>query len=287
MSGKIKHAVVTGASGYIGPALVRALLETGFRVTAVAKDPKLIDSRAKIINVRFEDLNYKAGDVPDVLIHLAWQKGFEHQNIAHLENLAGHYAFLNSLISNGLSHLVVMGSMHEVGFWNGCVDENTPTNPGSLYGVAKNSLRRAIEVHPRFNDICFQWIRAFYITGEDHRNNSLFSKILKWEAEGKESFPFVAGQREYDFIMLDELAKQIAAVANQTEVRGIINCCSGEPVSLEAKVLEFIEANKLKIRPDFGAFPERIYDAAATWGNPEKIRKIIAAQASTAVEAYK
>ncbi|MGH4139663.1 hypothetical protein [Clostridium sp.] len=50
------------------------------------------------------------------------------------------------MISGGLTHLSVMGKMHEIGYWEGPIDENSPTNPSSLCGIAKNSLRQAIEL---------------------------------------------------------------------------------------------------------------------------------------------
>lgn len=95
------------------------------------------------------------------------------------------------------------------------------------------------------------------------------------EHEGKASFPFVSGKNKYDFINVDELAKQIATASTQSEITGIINCCSGKPVSLADKVNEFIEKNHYSIRPDYGKFPERPYDSPAIWGDNTKINKIM------------
>lgn len=44
--------------------------------------------------------------------------------------------------------IAVMGSMHEVGFFEGSIDENTPCRPESFYGIAKNALR---EVNSNFD----------------------------------------------------------------------------------------------------------------------------------------
>ena len=95
------------------------------------------------------------------------------------------------------------------------------------------------------------------------------------EAEGKETFPFTSGKNKYDFIQVDELADQISHVVNQDEVNGVINCCSGVPVSLADKVEEYIETHQYKIRPQYGAFPDRPYDSPGVWGNAEKIKKIM------------
>jgi len=71
------------------------------------------------------------------------------------------------------------------------------------------------------------------------------------------------------------LARQIAACVTQQEVAGIINCCTGEPVSLADKVESFIREHGFNIQLDYGAFPDRAYDSPAIWGNAEKIQKIM------------
>lgn len=166
--------------------------------------------------------------------------------------------------------------MHEVGFHEGQVDENTICNPLSYYGVAKNALRQALTIYfSNRKDVVFHWIRAFYITGSEDKSSSIFSKVLKMDKEGKESFPFVSGTNKYDFIDVLSLAKQIFAVMNQDKITGIINCCSGEPVSLKEKMENFIKENGLKISPEYGAYPSREYDSPAIWGDVTKINKIM------------
>jgi len=125
------------------------------------------------------------------------------------------------------------------------------------------------------NHLVLQWLRAYYITGDDLKSNSIFSKIIKSEMEGKERFPFTTGKSKYDFISIEELAKQIVAASTQSEITGIINCCSGKPISLAEKVEDFIKKNNFKIKLQYGAFPDREYDSMAVWGNNEKIKRII------------
>ena len=55
-------------------------------------------------------------------------------------------------------------------------------------------------------------------------------KIL--EEEGKKTFPFTTGKNQYDFITVNELAHQLSAAVMQKEITGIINCCTGKPMSL-------------------------------------------------------
>ena len=65
----------------------------------------------------------------------------------------------------------------------------------------------------------------------------------------------------------------------QTEVKGIINCCSGRPVALAEQAEKFIRDNNMKIRLDYGKFPDRADASPEVWGDPEKINRIMAAAA--------
>ena len=212
---------------------------------------------------------------PDVCIHLAWRNGFVHNADSHIEDLPNHYTFLKNMIEGGLKHVVVMGTMHEVGYWEGAIDENTPTNPLSLYGIAKNALRQMVEILAKKSEVCFQWTRGYYIIGDDIKSNSIFSKIVQAEQAGNKKFPFTTGKNLYDFISLEELAKEIACVSLQTEVNGIINCCTGKPVSLAEQVESFIKEHNFKIRLEYGAYPDRAYDSPGVWGDAKKIQQIM------------
>ena len=94
----------------------------------------------------------------------------------------------------------------------------------------------------------------------------------------KEFFPFTTGKNKYDFISVDELSRQIAACVMQTEVKGIINCCTGKPVSLAEQVQSFIDSHGYRIQLQYGAYPDRPYDSPAVWGSSERIERIMKAR---------
>lgn len=274
----MRRVLVTGANGYIGRHVVKELLDQGYNVDACDFRFDDIDERANKVNISIfsgeKDIYNKLGQ-PDICIHLAWRDGFIHNSDAHMEDLSNHYLFLKNIVDGGLKHLSVMGTMHEVGYWEGEIDENTPTNPVSMYGIAKNTLRKSVELMIKEKNIILQWLRAYYIIGDDLKSNSIFSKICKMEEMGEESFPFTTGKNKYDFITVNELAKQIVAASTQQEVTGVINCCSGKPKSLSEKVEEFINEKGFKIRPEYGAFPDRPYDSPGVWGSCNKINLVL------------
>ena len=73
------------------------------------------------------------------------------------------------------------------------------------------------------------------------------------------------------------MAKQIVAATTQDTVTGIINVCSGNPISLGEKIEEFIAENHFKIKLLYGAYPDRAYDSTGVWGDTQKIRQIMGA----------
>lgn len=275
------RVAVTGAGGYMGRYVVRELLSRGHEVIAVDLQYKEVDSRAVFSDVKIfsgEKGIYEQLGRPDLCIHLAWQDGFIHNSPKHMENLSNHFLFIKNMIEEGCKNIAVMGTMHEVGFWEGCVTADTPCRPLSLYGVAKNALRQAILLFGKNHNVNIYWLRAFYIMGDDSRNSSIFTKLLEAQEIGKKEFPFTTGENQYDFITIRELARQIVAASTQSEYTGIINVCSGKPVSLKDKVNAFIEEKGLDIKLQYGAFPERPYDSKIIYGDNTIIQKILEAE---------
>lgn len=275
----MSNVLVTGANGYIGSCVVAELQKRGYKVVACDMDFSNLPDNVEKLTVNIFDPEvdvYNLAGQPDCLIHLAWRNGFQHNADTHLQDLPHHFDFLKKMVEAGCKKLSVMGSMHEVGYWEGAITAESATNPLSLYGIAKNSLRQALEVFTKGKDVSFHWLRGYYIYGNDAKSNSVLGKILAADKEGKELFPFTSGKNLYDYISVQELARQIVAASLQEKYTGIINCCSGVPISLAEMAEKFIRENGLKIKLQYGAFPDRPYDSPGVWGDASLIQKILA-----------
>lgn len=269
--------LVTGANGYLGQGVVKALLEKGQDVIATDFRLTNVDDKATKIEGNLFEIEdpYEYYNKPDIVLHMAWRDGFIHYSDNHILDLPKHYEFIKKLVDSGLKKIVVMGSMHEIGFWEGAIDENTPCNPLSLYGISKNALRDMVKMLAKQKNINYQWLRGYYIVGNSQYGSSIFSKITAAANEGKKEFPFTMGQNQYDFINYEDFCNQVASAISQDEINGVINICSGKPEKLADRVERFIKENNYDIKLIYGAFPDRPYDSKAVWGNNLKIENIL------------
>lgn len=269
--------LITGANGYLGQGIVKHILDCGNQVIATDLSLERVDERAVKIPGDFFTVEnpYSYFDEPDVLLHLAWRDGFIHYSDAHIHDLPNHYKFIKKFAESAIKTIAVMGSMHEIGFYEGSIKEDTPCNPVTPYGISKNALRELTAMLCRQNGKSFLWLRGYYIVGNSQCGSSIFSKIAAAEAKGEKEFPFTMGQNQFDFIDYDDFCEQTAKAVGQNEVLGVINICSGHPEKLADRVERFIGENGYKIKLKYGAFPDRPYDSKAVWGDSRKIEKIM------------
>jgi len=202
--------VITGSNGYIGKHVVDYLKTTDNQILAIGSD------RCESYNY---PLDFSTYDIfsgskniydelgkPDLCIHLAWKDGFVHNSRAHMEYLSSHVRFLYDLIDGGIPSISVMGTMHEVGYYEGAINENTPCNPMSQYGIAKRSLYLSLVNYAKNTQCTIKWLRAYYIMGDYRKTKNIFSKILEAADANKTEFPFNSGKNQYDFIDVDDLS---------------------------------------------------------------------------------
>ena len=281
----MKKILIMGANGYIGSHLTRYMCDQNSKYEVLASGRKNINIDKRASYVAY-DIKQELNDpkqfaqyfgYPDICVYLTWQDGFNHNAMSHMRDLYYHWNFIKQMLDNGLNHLAVMGTFREYGTFRGAAREDLQVTPDNFYVLAKDTLHKAIQLYidNRHLNVCFQWIRPFSVYGDDELNNSIFSKILQWEKEGKEFFPCTLGVERYDYIHIDETVRQIEAIVSQTEVDGAINCCTGISTSLRNQIESFLKDNKLNIRPQYGAFERRSYDSDEIYGDRSKISTIL------------
>ena len=272
---------VTGASGFVGRHVMRALRMTGAEIVAVSRTSSMhIDHSG--IEVVPMDMAQCGSDPfsrmgrPDTLIHLAWEGLPNYQADRHLDTeLPIQKAFLEACIRSGLKHLVVTGTCLEYGMQTGALHEDVPAHPITTYGKAKDSLRRELERLQEQQEFGLTWLRMFYLYGQGQAATSLFSQLRKAVATHARTFAMSPGDQIRDFMQVEEAANCIAYLALHGIDGGIVNLCSGKPETVIDMVRRWLQHWNASIELQRGAYAYPDYEPFAFWGTRTKLDELL------------
>jgi dTDP-6-deoxy-L-talose 4-dehydrogenase (NAD+) len=267
--------LVTGATGFIGRYVVERLLVTRHDVIVTSQRAGSSFDKANYIPC---DLNIERNDYyelfgqPDAVIHLAWQGLPNYNELFHFEqNLWTSYRFLKQLIESGTRNITVTGTCSEYGLQEGCLSEDLPAKPNTTYAIAKNTLRIFLEELQKKIPFDFKWIRLFYLYGNGQNKNSILEQLKSAIHRGDPIFNMSGGEQLRDYLPIETAASNIVKIALQNKVQGIINNCSGKPISIRRLVEEYLQQNNKTIKLNLGYYPYANYEPLAFWGNTEKL----------------
>jgi len=278
-----RKVLVTGATGFVGSHLVAALLAQGVQVRAVARSIE----RARSM-LWFDQVEFVAADIHDptldvvaladgieVLAHLAWPGLPNYQALFHFEvNLPADYQFLKRMIAAGVTQLMVTGTCFEYGLRNGPQSETSPALPCTAYGLAKNSLRLFLERLQQQSPFRLQWVRLFYLYGPGQAANSLLASLDRAIDAGDTHFAMSAGEQLRDYLPVQQVALSLCNILAQPSFSGVVNCCSGEPVSVRTLVERRLRERGSELVLQLGHYPYSVHEPMAFWGTTERLHQL-------------
>jgi len=273
---------VTGATGFIGRHVLAELEARSIETIALVRHPTAaLDglSRCKTFQLDLHMTPSNAFELmgsPDALIHLAWAGLPNYQSLHHFEQeLPAHYRFLKNLIKSGLQSLIVAGTCLEYGMRSGPMSEDMEPQPGTPYGFAKDTLRRQLGFLNAFHPFQLTWARLFYLYGEGQAKSSLFPQLRAAVERGDEVFNMSGGEQLRDYLPVTEVAELLVALTLRNEGSGIVNLCSGNPVSVRQLVEGWIKEYNWSISLNLGHYPYPDYEPMAFWGAREKLDSLL------------
>ncbi len=273
--------LVTGATGFIGRYVANELLRHEHHVIATSRNLDKARSYEWFSQVEYIpcDLNvaqenfFQFFQQPDLLIHLAWEGLPNYKDLFHFEkNLFPNYQFLKNMLEHGLKHIVVTGTCFEYGTQSGPLSEDMETKPDNPYALAKDCLRKFLEQLQKKIDFDLKWIRLFYMYGKGQSPNSILSQLDGALEKGETSFNMSGGEQLRDYLPVEKVAECIIKIAMQSKVKGIINCCSGVPISIRKLVENYLKEKQKNIHLNLGYYPYPDYEPMAFWGNERKMK---------------
>ena len=285
----MKSVLITGASGFIGHHVINYLVKNH------KHEYSIIATSSNIEKVRDEQwfnlVDYVPFDLtkmnsfdnyfeyfnkPDILIHLAWEGLPNYKSLFHFEeNLPRHYNFIKNLVQHGLSDITVTGTCFEYGMQEGCLTESLLSNPSNPYALAKDTLRKFLEEFKKKHPFSLKWVRLFYMYGEGQNPNSLFSQLDKALENGDAVFNMSGGEQVRDYLPVEQVAKNIVQIATKQNVEGIINCGSGNPVTVKKMVEDYLATKNKSIKLNTGFYPYNNFEPMKFWADITKLNTIL------------
>jgi dTDP-6-deoxy-L-talose 4-dehydrogenase (NAD+) len=282
----MRKVLVTGCTGFIGNHVVTQLLQDGCEVIATSAHEERARQFEWFPRVKYIPFDLQAASGtqnyfelfgrPDALIHLAWEGLPNYRSLFHFEdNLPAHYRFLKKLITEGLTDLTVTGTCFEYGMQEGRLREADQPMPDNPYALAKDTLRKFLAALQKHHPFTFKWVRLFYLYGPGQNPNSLLSQLEKALETGATDFKMSGGEQVRDYLPIGQAAAYITKIALQQQVTGIVNCCSGIPVTVKQLVEKYLQEKGRSIPLTLGYYPYPDYEPMKFWGDNAKLKIIL------------
>lgn len=211
----MKKAVVTGANGFVGSAVVKELLNNNIEVIALDKEycNNNIPKEANFIScdlANISDITQAISQFnPDTYYHFAWVgvKGPFHRSCdAQLENIRWSINALNHAKKIGCERFIFAGSITEQEANIAAFEQGGKPDIGYLYGYAKTAAMAMCKAIAADVGIDFIYAKISNIYGEPEVSSGIISSTLN-KIIKKEPLLFTAGTQNYDFIHINDVAK--------------------------------------------------------------------------------
>lgn len=271
------NILITGATGFVGTQVMTVLS----KIPNVNLYP-VIRKKNKNIFKNFNNVKkiYYSKDIfnqqeiwwkkklhkIDIVIHIAWyaEHGKYLESELNINCLFGSLKLGKAVANSGVRRFIGIGTCLEYDLSKGRVNINTDLNPINLYSVTKVSLFKTLQKIFSIKKKEFVWCRLFYLYGAGEDQRRLSPYIHKQLQNG---FPvkLINSNNIRDFLNVYDAAKIISKVTLD-KVVGVINVCSGKPITIK-KFAQNIAAKYG--RSDLLKFSEqkkKLYEPKEVWG---------------------
>lgn len=293
---------LTGAAGFIGSHLARALLARGDSVVGFDDFNDFYDPAIKRRNVdelrklggdfhviegdlrMAEDVNDALGDV-DVVVNLAARAGVRpslEQPVLYTDtNVRGLVHILEAMRERGLKKLVhassssVYGGQEKVPF-----SEDDPINlPWSPYAATKRSNELMLATWHHLYGIESHALRFFTVFGPGQRPDLAIAKFISLIEQDKPIPFFGDGTTGRDYTYIDDIVQGVVASIDRVSGCEIINLGGDEPVTLTQMVetIEQVMGKKAKLDRK----PVQPGDVPRTMADVSKARRMLGYEPKT------
>ena len=255
---------ITGASGFIGSALVHLLAQTGNQVLPVPH------SKTGAVYPHIPEA--------DVLFHVGGGGGIAAADADPTGDLRAHATSTLELLTaqraGCFGRLVLLSSAAVYGRVQGTVPEETEARPLAPYGVSKRTAELYLLAAVQRHSVDAAIARLGNPYGPGQRRLVVYDLALRALQHGAPLRVRGAGDAIRDFLHVRDVARALALIGAQAQSGSITNIGSGEPVSILDLAREVAASAGLKrdaVQTDGEAEPGKVNTFAPS---VEKLRSL-------------
>lgn len=294
------YCLVTGAAGFIGSHLCRALIERGHHVWGIDSFVDFYPRAFKETNLwslkdsplfNFLEADINTCELEPLLegvnwvFHLAAQAGVRKSWGKHFDtyincNIKTTQRLLEACKGRNISKFVYASSSSVYGDAEKLpLTENMPLRPRSPYGVTKLAGENLCNLYAHNFGIPAVILRYFTVFGPWQRPDMLIHRLLRSCVDGSQVRIFGDGSQKRDFTYVDDIVEGTILAAEKAPNASVFNLGGGNTISVNALV-ELIEeitgkkVNLVKASPAAG-------DVKDTWADISSARHILGWSAAT------
>jgi nucleoside-diphosphate-sugar epimerase len=296
--GVSSRLLVTGASGFVGAAVVRLAVCRGLRVTALVSPRSRLDRLAPcaddlaIVRADIADAGALNAAVaaarPDACVHLAAAGAVERcddLDVLMAVNALAPARLARALADAGCRRLVTAGSSSEYGTPAGPMDEREACDPDDPYGVAKLAGGLLARVVARDHGLETAHLRLFSVYGPGEDPRRLVASVVHALLRGR-AVDLTPGEQVRDFVFVDDVAEALLGATVAPGVDGLTaNLGTGVQTTVRDLCLRLADlagADPALLR--FGARPYRDGERFAWRAATERAQRGLGWRARTALE---
>jgi UDP-glucose 4-epimerase len=232
--------LVTGASGFLGSWIVRALQLENIRVAVLVRpgtDCWRLEGLKNLEVVRQASADWPktiALMSPRVVVATDWE-GVDGANRGDQQmqfgNVARGYAVGEASKNSGVETFIAFGSQAETGPHLHAITENEKDNPATMYGEAKVDLRRRLSSLFANSDTRFVWGRVFSIYGPLDSGSGMLPTLIRNLQNGR-VFNATEGDQVWSYLYASDFASAVLRLIGGSQYKYVVNIGNPEPVQI-------------------------------------------------------
>lgn len=269
----MKKAIVTGATGAVGTALVKRLISENVETLVLVRKEGRVDKipESPLVKIAYcsldemADFQNSGNEKYDAFFHLAWAGPYgkdRNDMLLQTNNIKNELEAVKLAHRFGCDVFVGAGSQAE----NGRLPDGTkvapdsPTNPDNGYGIAKLASGKMSRILCSQLGIRHEWCRILSAYGPgDGAHTMVMSTIIKFL--NGEDCDFTKGEQQWDFLYNGDIANAFYLVAENGKPDAIYTIGSGKTKNLKEYITTIRDITCPDAKCNFGAvdyFPNQV-----------------------------